>query len=426
MSKNANIFSEDFERPKSAARKSTLFNPSTTTGYAARAPENPAPGDDADGDDPDSPRSPADPRSPRSDPRSPKPEKKPEQGADGPDAPEPSMSSEAPEARPRTSKEIKRLVRATVGGLIVLGLYGISIFYAYEAREIQKEVDAWSKARCSMASYGADCVECAMTVTIMSNVDGSIVTVPWDASEAMEYSYVYEAVILPGEMFECCNLMPPSCCNFFYNEEKQFCDMLGPASRNELTGKQCPMGPWPCRYQVITPENADGEVDEKAPVRVDLKVGYDTRADDLWSWVSIFLSLAVLGMLCHPLFWKVVGDLCNKIAQMLVDKYFQSVTMAKVKQKQEEYDEEQRLKNLHAPKEDPGEGLPWNHPLVAKLDYFHKDAAALRWKCTDPIMVGTVSAHTLKEADLSSAFGNSLMLTKSSERWYDRGGVGRV
>ena len=39
-----------------------------------------------------------------------------------------------------------------------------------------------------------------MTVTIMSNVDGSIVTVPWDASEAMEFA---RAVLITGGGGDC-------------------------------------------------------------------------------------------------------------------------------------------------------------------------------------------------------------------------------
>jgi hypothetical protein len=183
-------------------------------------------------------------------------------------------------------------------------------------------------------AYGAErCAECVMTVTVMSNVDNSVITVPWDASEAMTYSYYVDSHVLEGEQFICCNRIPPSCCNFWSDDDSLYCDALGPGRRSEFTNEACPLAPWPCRYKLAESGRAED---------VELHAGYDTRAEDLWTTVSGTLVLAFLMMVCHPLFWKVVGDLLNKIAELLVQKYFATVTLAKVKKIQEDLEEEER------------------------------------------------------------------------------------
>ena len=42
----------------------------------------------------------------------------------------------------------------------------------------------------------------------------------------------------------------------------------------------------------------------------------------------------------HPFFWRIILDMLNRTAEMLVQKYFKTVTMDRVKKIREEHEEE--------------------------------------------------------------------------------------
>merc|ERR1719313_1635966 len=98
---------------------------------------------------------------------------------------------------------------------------------------------------------------------------------------------------------------------------------------------------------------------------------------------------------------------------MIVMKYFKS-TKTKVQKMKDEAEAEKPPPKV----EEDFEEEPLNTPLVEALSSTDLNATALRWQCIDPILVGSVSAHALRENDLARtptmSPNSSMMMSRGS------------